>query len=123
MPRTTSALLAWGVSGLIVVFARLKPSSAVMPMTTAVTKNVVAAATRPGTSTSSAGKARARNHISSAHTAVTTGGGTRSSRRRNRNASLRERFPQRFGERRGARLVAVQAHGVGRDRHALAGKA
>src|SRR5688572_29958535 len=123
MPRTTSALLACGVSGLMVVFARLKPSTAAMPMATAITRSVVAAGMRAGTSTSRDGKAPARNHISRANTAAMTGGGTRCSRRRNRNASLRERRAQRFGERGSARLVAVQAHGVGRDGHALAGKA
>src|SRR5688572_28574470 len=123
MPRTTSALLACGVSGLMVVFARLKPSTAAMPMATAITRSVVAAGMRAGTSTSRDGKAPARNHISSANAAAMTGGGTRCSRRRNRDASIRERLSQRLRKRRGARLVAVQAHGVGGDGHALARKA
>src|SRR5260370_39139149 len=41
----------------------------------------------------------------------------------NLDLPFRERAPERLGEGRGARLVAVDAQRVGRDRHALAGEA
>src|SRR3954471_5224623 len=49
--------------------------------------------------------------------------GVKSSGCGNRDSFLLERAPQLGGEFRGARLVAVQAHGVGRDGYALAAQA
>src|SRR6187455_1298879 len=121
MPPVTSAVLASGFSGLTVVLARWKPSTAGSPMTSETMKKTPAMTARPGSAKSSTGKAI--SHIISAHAAITTGGGTRCSRRSDRDASLGERFADGLGEGGRARLVAVQAERVGRDRHALAGQA
>ena len=47
--------------------------------------------------------------------------GVNSLGRADRDISFLESLPQRRGECRGSRLVAVQAQRVGGDRHALAG--
>src|SRR5687767_13977003 len=121
MPRTTSALAFSGASGLTVVLARWKPTTAERPIASARTKKRPASTWRPGRSKSNDGNAT--SHISKAHTAITTGGGMRFSRRNDRDVSLGERLADGLREGRGARLVAVQAERVGRDRHALAGEA
>src|SRR6185436_5634880 len=120
-PLVTSAVLASGFSGLTVVFARRKPSTADSPMTSATIKKTAAMTARPGSVKSSAGKAI--SHITSAHAAITTGGGIRCSRSRDRDVSLGERVADRLRERGCARLVAVQAERVGGYRDALSGKA
>src|SRR5687767_15323905 len=81
-PPITSALVAWGVSGLTVVFAFLKRRYADAPIATPNAAVVRAAGQRAGNSKSSDGAVRATSHISKAVATPTNGGGTRSSSQR-----------------------------------------